>query len=175
VRIRILAGLIVAVSMSSWAADKVQPLNVKLGLWEVSTTLTTNGELPIPADMLAKLTPEQRARFEEKMKERSAGKSKTTVRKSCLTKEKLDSGMDFNEEKGACSRTVLSSTTSNLRVRYQCVVEEVKWSGEVEVEALTPETAKGSMRGSASSSDRTMNSNSTFAARWIGAACGGAD
>lgn len=174
-RTRILLGLIVAVSISSRAADKVQPLNVKLGLWEVSTTVTSSGEMPIPADMLAKLTPEQRARFEEKMKERAGTKTKARVRKSCLTKEKLESGMDFNEDKASCSRTVLSSSTSNLRVRYQCMLDDVKWSGDVEVEALTPETVKGSMHGSASSGDHTMNNNSTFAARWIGAACSGAD
>ena len=43
------------------AAQKIEPLNVKLGLWEMNTTTKSGGEMPISHALLNKLTPEQRA------------------------------------------------------------------------------------------------------------------
>ena len=50
-------------SISAWAADKIQSLNLKVGLWEVTHTTSLTGTPPIPPEMLAKMTPEQRAEF----------------------------------------------------------------------------------------------------------------
>ncbi|HTE88846.1 MAG TPA: hypothetical protein VK639_07845 [Terriglobales bacterium] len=71
----ILAGLVMLSSVTVWAADKLQPLNVKTGLWETTTTRITSGEIPIPAEMLARLTPEQRAKMEARMKANSQRKA----------------------------------------------------------------------------------------------------
>jgi hypothetical protein len=61
----VLLGIVLLLSLTVMAADKIQPLNVKLGLWETTHTTTTSGQMPIPPEMLAKLTPEQRAKMEE--------------------------------------------------------------------------------------------------------------
>jgi hypothetical protein len=100
-----------------WAADKYQPLDVKTGLWEVSTTISTGGQLPIPADLLEKLTPEQRARFEERMNAKSLQPAKPIVSKNCLTQEQLDKGDSFTENRKSCTHTIVSSTRSKAEVR----------------------------------------------------------
>ena len=168
-----LALLLATASVPTWSADKLQPLDVKVGLWEVTTTSSNMGEMPIPADVLAKLTPEQRARMEERMKASSAGQTKTTVRKSCLTREKLEKTFDFGDERlQSCSRTLISSSGSRLEVRVQCADRDVKANFVLQVDALNSEHAKGSVRGAASGNDHTLNADTTFTARWIGAACG---
>ena len=56
----------------------LQPLNIKPGLWEQTVNTTIAGEMPISTEMLNRLTPEQRARMEERMKANSAAHTHTT-------------------------------------------------------------------------------------------------
>jgi hypothetical protein len=51
------------VALLAQAADFVRP-NIKLGLWEVTNNPQVSGQIPIPEDQLAKLSPEQRAKIE---------------------------------------------------------------------------------------------------------------
>ena len=166
---------VVVILMSSvavWAADKVQPLNVKVGLWEVSTTMTRSGQMPMPAEFLARLTPEQRARMEERMKANSAEKTKTTTRKECMTKEKLARDSAFGEDDRRCTRTVVSSTGSKTKVKIQCAYEGAKNDGTFVMEALNSESIKGSGQIMATGGGHTMNSSSTITGKWIGPVCG---
>jgi hypothetical protein len=41
--------------------NKLEPLNVKIGLWENTTTISSSGAVGIPPERLAKMSPEQRA------------------------------------------------------------------------------------------------------------------
>ena len=84
VKLRILLGVAFLWALPSWTADAVQPLDVKPGLWETTTTTEMGGMPPMPADVLAKMTPEQRAKFEAAMKARAAQGAKTTTRRTCL-------------------------------------------------------------------------------------------
>jgi hypothetical protein len=171
-RTTILLGLIFTVANPIWAADKAQPLNVKVGLWEVTTTATHSGEMPLPADLLAKLTPEQRAKMEQRMKANSSGSTKSTTRKSCMTKEKLDKGSAFDEDKQNCTRTIVTSSSSKLDMRVQCDEDGVKNDGTFLVEALSSESVKGTVHLTARGGDHTFNMASTFTAKWIGPVCG---
>ena len=85
-------------SISAWAADKIQSLNLKVGLWEVTHTTSLTGTPPIPQEMLAKMTPEQRAKFEERMKARAAAPPKTHTEKSCITQKDLDKDTLFSDD-----------------------------------------------------------------------------
>ena len=164
--------LVLACSLAVWAANKVQPLNVKVGLWEVTTTVTSNGQMPIPADLLARLTPEQRARMEERMKANSASKARTTTHRNCLTREKLDRGETFSEDRKTCTETVVTSTNSQVEVRVVCENQGVKSNGTLHIDALNPENVKGSMHMLAAGGDHSMNMSSTFSGKWIGSSCG---
>lgn len=163
-------GLVLLTSMAVLAAGKLQPLNVKLGLWEVTQTSTISGQPPIPADMLSKLTPEQRARIEERMKA-NAGDKTTTTYKSCLTKEKLEQDPAFLN-KSKCTWTVLASSSSKADARGVCMNGDVKIDVTLHVEALNTESVKASSQGDASAGGHTMISNSTYVAKWVGPACG---
>jgi hypothetical protein len=159
-------------SFAIWAADRVQPLDIKTGLWEITTTNLMSGMPPIPPETLARMTPEQRARFEESMKATMSGKPKTTTRKDCVTREKLNKDYLFGEERKQCTRTVITASSSKTEMKMQCEEENMKMDGTVRMEALSSEQVKGTMKMMATGSGRTMNVDVDFNARYLGPVCG---
>jgi len=172
VKIVVSGLLVLAATAIGLAAQKLEPLHVKTGLWEVTTNMTRTGQLPISPDVLAKMTPEQRARIDERMKTQGENAQRSRVRKSCITKEKLEKN-DMFEERQSCKRTVVTSTGSKMEVRAECDSPRgTKMNVSTLAEALDSENIKGSMQMSASGGENTMNMNATFTAKWIGASCG---
>ena len=164
------AGLIFIATVSAWAAEKIQPLNVKPGLWETTSTVTRSGEMPIPAEFLARMTPEQRAKLEARMKANSAQNTKTRTYKTCETKEKLQR-TPFADAK-ECSLTIVSSTSSKAELRMSCQTEGLKSSGDMLVEALSPASIRGSGHMTATGGGRNMNMNTMLSSKWLGSSCG---
>jgi len=154
----------------AWAADMV-PLDVKTGLWESSMTYERSGAPPIPPDLLAKLTPEQRARMEEKMKSMPSQSQKTSVHKHCLKKEELEKPLSFGSADKSCTETILTSSRSKQEIRVECAIGGMKQHGTIRIEALNSENVKGNVQMTATDGARTMNVNTSFSAKWIGAAC----
>lgn len=156
------------------AGVKLQPLNVKPGLWEATTRTTVAGEMPIPAEMLNRLSPEQRARMEARMKANSNAHTNTETHQSCVTKEDLEKQrLHFGEPaNGECKSTILSSTSTSAKAKISCDVEGMTGNGTYEVEAVDPEHVKGTSHATMTGNDRTMNVNGTFTSKWLGASCG---
>jgi len=156
-----------------WAGDAFKPLDVKLGLWETTTTFQSTGmpQMNIPPDALARMTPDQRAKVEEMMK--GSGNSRTTTVKSCMTPEKMKRSEMFGADKKDCTRTVVSSSGNKIEVRMECVMDNgAKMNGIVRVERINSDSAKGSMQMTSTRGDHTMNMNSTFTSKWLGPDCG---
>jgi hypothetical protein len=172
-QVRILLLLMLSIAVAAWAADNDKTLNVKLGLWEVTATGTRSGEMPIPPEALARLPPEKRAKLEENMKAAMAKEPTSTTRKMCVTKEKLQRTPFTDDDKPTCKRTVISSTSSKLEVREQCMDSGGKMDATFTVEALNPESATGVFEMTNSSGDHTMKVSTKMSAKWIGPTCGG--
>jgi hypothetical protein len=158
---------------SSQVKVKIQPLNVKPGLWETTTTRKTSGASPIPPETLAKLSPEQRARLEQRMNTNTGGNTNTLTERHCVTKEDVEKA-DFGQGKGECTYTVETSTSTQGKGTYSCDVEGMKVNGDLDITATDAEHIKGSSHGSLSGGGRTMNVESTFASRFLSASCGNA-
>jgi len=154
-----------------WAADTITPLDVKLGQWESTMTMEMTGQLPIPQEMLDRLPPEQRAKMEERLKSSGAKGPRTTTHKSCLKKEDLDKAMSFGNDQKSCTRTIITSTRSKQEIHLECAIGAGKQSGTIRVEAVNSENVKGTTEMTASAGGRTMNTNSTFTAKWVGPTC----
>jgi hypothetical protein len=150
-------------------AAQTTPLNVKTGEWESTLTSETSGQLPLPQEMLDKMTPEQRAKMEAMMKARGMQGPRTTVTKHCVKKEDLDK--PFANENKSCKQTVLTSSGASQEIRMECEIGGGKQAGTLKLEAVDSSTVKGSMQMTASNAGRTMNVNSTFSAKWLGPAC----
>jgi Protein of unknown function (DUF3617) len=152
--------------------QKLTPLNIRLGLWEITTTMQRTGLMGLPPDMLAKMTPEQRARYEERLKAQGANANRTTTRKNCVTKEKMEKNSMFDDNRPECKRTVVTSTGSRMEVRAECGKQGVKMTIAMAAEALDSGSIKGTMHMTTSGGERTMEMESTFTGKWVGAACG---
>ena len=167
-----LVRLMFLLPIASYAGDKIQPLNVKTGLWETTMTTRMSGEIPLPAELMSKLTPEQRAAMAARMKANSGEKTSTSTSKSCLTKEQLEKGLAFEQKDKECTQTVVTSNGNKMEMRLECDIETVKMSGIIHVEALSPESMTGSGQTTATGGGHTMNGNIRFSAKWLGPACG---
>lgn len=163
---------LVSLALASLAASAGEPLNVKLGLWEMSTTAATSGSM-IPPALLAQMSAEQRARIEAAMKQRAAGGSHTTSNKTCVTKEDLNRGK-FEAGKGEdpknCQYRVVTQTATRMESHFQCTGDAAR-SGEMKFEALSPEQIKGAIQVATPDGKMTME----FSGHWLATSCAGAD
>ena len=165
-------SLPVSAQQTVQSGQKLQPLAVKPGLWETTLTIKTAGELPVPAGMLDKLTPEQRARFEERMKANSAARGNTTTEKHCVTREDLEKrNLGFATSK-ECTPAVTTSTSTVAKGTLSCETEGMKGNATFEAQALDSEHVKGSAHGTMTGYGRTMNVDDSFTAKWLGSSCG---
>ena len=175
-RTKFLLSLIVLSSLLLWAADKLTPLNVKEGLWEMTVTHSMTGmpSATIPPETLARMPPEQRARVGAAMKQSGMGGPATDVHKECITKEKLEKQMAFDENRkdkdDDCIRTIVNATGSKLEMKFHC--EKSSSDGTLLLEAVTSDRVKGSMHIIANSHGRSMNMDLTFSSRYLSPACG---
>jgi len=166
----VLLGMFLSLVFVAMAGDKVQPLNIKTGLWQVTMTTAVSGRPPIPADLLARMSPEQRAKFEEAMKKRTSAPPKAKTYKNCVTKEQLNKD-PFSEEQKTCTRTVLKSTGSKMEIREVCEDEGVKREMIIQIEAFNSENIKGAGHVIVAGGARSMNVSTNFTGKWLGAAC----
>jgi hypothetical protein len=155
------------------AADALKPLDVKLGLWESTTTSQASGMPPYPKEAMAKLTPEQRARIEAAMKAEQAKGPQSHTTKSCLTAEQLKSMMGFgDDEKMSCKRTVLRSNSRFQDLQFNCGQGGVAMNGEMHIEAADSGNVKGTAQFNSAGGGNTMVGKMTFTAHWLGTDCG---
>ena len=169
-RTKLLFALIIFSSLTFGAADKITPLNIKEGLWEMTVTHSMTGMPAIPPEALAKMPPEQRARAEAAMK----GGPTADVHKECVTKEKLEKQMAFDENRkdkdDDCTRTIVSATGSKLEMKFHCA--QSSSDGTLLLVAASSDSVKGSMHIVTNSHGRNMNMDLTFSSRYLGPVCG---
>jgi hypothetical protein len=154
------------------AGTSLKPLNIKPGLWESTRTINTAGEMPIPAELLNRLTPEQRARMEERMKAHSAAHANTATEKHCVTKEDLEKDRLKLAEAKECTTTVLNSTSTSVKAKLVCDTEGMHATGMLELVAADPEHLNGSYHSTMNGNGLTMTVEGTWTSKWVGASCG---
>ena len=131
----------------------------------------TSGSL-IPPDLLAKMPPEQRAKFEQSMQARS-GKPMTHMSKTCVTQEDLDQNRIIKEEEEEkadglqCASKVISKSSSKLVIERTCPAPRAS-TAKMAMEAKTPETIVGSIDMTRAGSGKV---HVDIKGRWLGARC----
>jgi hypothetical protein len=169
--------LALAFLSSLFAAAMLQPaaagnprLNVRLGLWEVTSVAQTSGNLPYD---MGNLSPEQRAKVEAMMTATRKRMAQPHTFRSCLTEGKLEKDLFQDNKNDSCKQSVVSRTSSAYDVRFDCRDERGgETSGEWKFEAENPELVKGSGQMTMQGAAGKMQSASTITAKWIGASCG---
>ncbi len=159
----------------------VENFNIKPGLWEVTMTHEAKGTPPMPAaeraEMereMAKMPPEMKAKMEAAVKNSLANLAKPVVKRSCLLKEDLNKPLDFDGGRGdgACTRTVVKSTSTVQEIRLDCSKGTQKSSGTLKMVAANPESWSGSMDGTMSDTGGATETKAKMSGKWLGADCG---
>lgn len=145
-------------------------LNVKTGAWEMTTTTLITG-MPVPAEALAKMTPEQRARMEAMLAAR-AGKPSTHVSKSCVTKEDLDQDSMIKSDNVDCKKDIISRSTTKIVVTETCNAPHASTSN-VTISAETPENVVANMDMMQAGASGKIHVD--VDGRWLGSSCAGID
>jgi hypothetical protein len=156
------------------ATDLIKP-NIKPGLWEVTSHPQMSGQMPIPDEELAKMTPEQRARMEAAIKASMANTVKPHVYKECMTPEKIARGFDIDRhgDDSSCTRKVVSSSSNEVTLHDECNNARQKTVSDVHFEVKGGSAMSGKINiVMTSASGKTMTVNSTLEGKWLGSSCG---
>lgn len=148
------------------AADR---LNVRTGLWEITTSTVTQGTPQIPADVLAKMTPQQRAQMEAAFASRAAAGPHVNTTRDCITEEDLTK--PFYREK-ECSAKIVKNTATSQEIDVVCAGEHSN-TGKMHINTPTPESMNGTMELRMSGGEDAMVIKTQLKGRWLGASCKG--
>ena len=143
VRKMILLGTISLAAMILVAADDIQPLNVKAGLWQVTTIMTIQG----------------------------MGAPQTRTYTSCVTKENMNQ-YPFADRDNDCKYKVQSSTSSHMEVSGSCVYPEgEKADFKIKLDVIDTEHAQGSGQLTLAGPQGQVHGEYSGKGKWIGASC----
>jgi hypothetical protein len=139
----ILLGAISLAATVVVAGDNIQPLNVKAGLWQVTTTMTIQG----------------------------MGAPKTQTYKSCVTKENMNQ-YPFADPDNDCKYKVQSSTGTHMDVSGSCVYQGGgKADFKIQVDVIDTEHAHGSGQLTLAGPEGTMHGDYSGKGKWLAASC----
>jgi hypothetical protein len=142
----VLLGALLSSAAILLAANDLQPLNVKTGLWQVTMTSKISG--------ISGLT-----------------KPNTSTYKSCVRKDDLNK-YPFTDPEAKCTWTVLSSTGVKMDASGTCRPEnEGTITFTMHLEAVNSENVKGTGQLTVNGPAGAMNGNYSGTAKWIGASC----
>ena len=127
----------------------------------------------IPPEQLAKLPPEQRAKIEAALKQAgnlAAGKPMTTTNKNCVKKQDLTNFNPSGMTK-SCKLTVSNSSRSRFEAKVTCDTPEMKSSGTIVAEALSPESMKFTVVSNGTNNGQPMNMTVNGTGKWLSSSC----
>jgi len=166
-RMLLLAGLL-SLPLAASAADR---LNVKLGLWEITSTTQMTGMPQLAPELLAKMSPQQRAQMEAAFKaEASKGPTKD-VSKECVTRKDLDHPFSTSSDRKDCKQTVVTTTRTSQEVHMVCTGQH-KGTGTFRVNAPNPQTISGDFNLTSAEGANPMVIKMQLKGRWLSPDCG---
>jgi len=160
-------------SALSVAAAAPERLNVKLGLWEMTSLMRFSGVPPLPKDVLDKMTPQQRAKMIADLKAASEEEPEPETSSECITQEDLDKPFKSSNSED-CTSTIVRTTRTTQEIRMVCI-GKTKGSGTFKVNTPTPETMNGTLDLKAGDGPDAFTIKGTIKGRWLGADCGDED
>lgn len=142
-------------------------LDIKPGLWQVTTTTTVRGSL-LPPAMLEKLSPEARAKLQDEQRKIEAAGPQTSTSKSCVKPEDLTEGAfrPDDSREPSCKTTFLAQTRSVQEATTECKGDNPRTT-RLRIEALGRERMKAVL--SATLPNGSMSAQ--MSGQWLAQAC----
>ena len=149
------AVIALGVLMVLAAQGKIQPLNVKTGLWQISETVTWTGLPP---------------QFGENMKNGA-----THSYKSCVKPKNLSSNPWAEGSDSKCNWTVVNSTGTDMEVRGTgCDAgKEFAMVAELHgtIHVVDSENGTGSFSITLTGNGQTIHGHAAYTGKWVAATC----
>lgn len=166
---------IAALTMTALSVGAAAPerLNVKLGLWEMTSIMRFSGVPPLPKEVLDKMTPESRAKMIADLKKASQEEPEPETSSECITQEDLDKPFS-SANSDDCTQTIVRTTKTSQEIRMVCT-GKTKGSGLFKVNTPTPESMNGTLDLKAGEGPDAFVIKGTIKGRWLGADCGDED
>jgi hypothetical protein len=164
------ALLLTTLSAAGAGAEK---LDVRLGLWEMTSIMRFSGMPPLPKELTDKMTPEQRAKMAADLKAAAAEEPEPDVSSECITQEDLDKPFASSSSED-CQQTIVRTTKTSQEIRMVCT-GKTKGSGLFRVTTPTPETMTGTLDLRTGEGPDAFVIKGSIKGRWLGADCGDED
>jgi hypothetical protein len=161
------AALCACFPLIALSADR---LNVKVGLWEITSKTAISGVPPIPKELKDTMTPEQRARMEADFKAETAKGPIERTDRECITKEDLDHPFSSSNTEN-CTQNIVQASATAQEIRLVCTGNQ-KGTGSFRVTTPTAESMTGDLDLKLGEGKEVMTVKSQLRGRWIGADCG---
>jgi hypothetical protein len=168
---RMAVGVCSTLALVLAAGNQSQQLNVKLGLWQITYKQQTDSATTIAPELLARMTPQKRARMEKKLKARAAQGPRVDTKQVCVTQETLEKAAFNGEDRKACERTVISSTSKVQEFREECNSNGMKTFVEARLEAANAGDLRGLIQVKGSE-NYGIDTNTELSGKWLAADCG---
>jgi hypothetical protein len=159
---------LLSISLTAIVLAQAPALNVRMGLWEVTSAINVGGEMP--GMDTSKMTPQQKAQMEAAMKGMMGAHQ--NVMKSCMTKEKFDQANFMGDQAGdKCKQTLTKNTATVLEGTVACTGDH-PMNGQMHLEATSPTSFTGTMKSNTTEQGKTMTVDMNMSGKWLGADCG---
>jgi PAB1-binding protein PBP1 len=159
---------LLSLPLAGTAADK---LNVKLGLWEITTTTQMTGVPQLEPELLAKMSPQQRAQMEAAFKAEASKGPHKDVSKECVTQKDVDHPFSASSDRKDCKQTTVSTTRTSQEVHMVCTGSK-KGTGTFRVNAPNPQTISGDFNLTSGDGANPMVIKTQLKGRWLSPDCG---
>jgi hypothetical protein len=166
--IRTVGSIVLLSSITAVVLAQVPALDVKMGLWEITSTSQVGGSMP--SIDTSKMTPEQKAQMEAAMK--SMMGAHQNVAKSCITKEKFEKEGIMPAEKGQdCKQTIVTNTRAALDAKVVCTGDR-PMTAQLHADALSSTSFKATIKSSTTDQGKQMTVDVAMTGKWLAADCG---
>ena len=165
-RLVFLTSFLLAVPAMSATTLDIQP-----GLWERVTSVTIEGGAEPHGLNLERLTPEQRARIEERLAERSQPTTRKTLQ--CVTPAVVQEWSNFEaheRETPDCKRTFVEESPRHIRYTASC--NGGRTTGEFEFTASAADRVDARMYVVERTDAGERRIRTVWQGRWLAASCG---
>jgi len=156
-----------------------QPIDVRTGLWEITTQRETTGmpkmpEMPaLPPEVLAQMPPAQRAQLQAALKARQNMGSGKQASKVCITAESLRKGPNFGMDRELnCRRTKDVRTAQGWQVQEVCRPNGREQIMDIKYTAVNRETIEGVVNIAMRDGGHNITMKHVSHGRWLGPDCG---
>ncbi|MET0292336.1 MAG: DUF3617 family protein [Steroidobacteraceae bacterium] len=163
-----LAAVTVVVA-TSLVVSAAEPLNIRPGVWKITTTLTLGG-----APLYIEGMPEASKAEYAKRWAQDAGKTQTDTDDDCITEKDIrtsDIFKDMRDDANACTQKISRQTASAVSGTLECKNPKTVTKTELDYSAQTPTTMTGTIRTTITSPNGTTTMNATMSGRWMAPNC----